>query len=66
MCMISLFVEFVFKAMKNTVWKSMLKVFMNAQNTENDKIMWYIILHMTFVISAFAMGYLDQISKKKA
>ncbi len=44
----------------------LLKVFMNAPNTENEKIMWYIILHLTFVVSAFAMGYLDQITKKKA
>lgn len=44
----------------------LLKVFMNAMATENDKIMWYILLHMTFVISAFAMGVLDQISKKSS
>ncbi len=37
----------------------LLKVFMNAPNTENDKIMWYVLLHITFVISAFAMGLLD-------
>ncbi|MCB1730497.1 MAG: TIGR00645 family protein [Halieaceae bacterium] len=43
----------------------LLQIFMNAANTENDKIMWYVILHMTFVISAFCMGYLDQVTKKK-
>lgn len=37
----------------------LLKVFMNAPNTENDKIMWYVIMHITFVISAFSMGLLD-------
>jgi uncharacterized protein (TIGR00645 family) len=37
----------------------LLKVFMNAQHTSNDKIMWYLLIHMTFVVSAFAMGYLD-------
>lgn len=42
----------------------LLKVFMNALNTPNDKILWYVILHLTFVISAFIMGYLDRISKK--
>jgi uncharacterized protein (TIGR00645 family) len=42
----------------------LLKVFMNAPNTPNDKIMWYVILHLTFVLSAFSMGYLDKISKK--
>ena len=43
----------------------LLQVFMNAQNVNNDKIMWYVILHLTFVLSAFAMGYLDQATKKK-
>ena len=38
---------------------------MNAQNVANDKIMWYVILHLTFVISAFLMGYLDQVTRKK-
>lgn len=41
----------------------LLRVFMSAQTTENDKIMWYMLLHMTFVVSAFAMGYLDKISR---
>ena len=37
----------------------LLKVFMNTVHTENDKILWYVILHITFVVSAFAMGILD-------
>lgn len=37
----------------------LLKVFMNAPNIDNDKMMWYVILHITFVISAFFMGFLD-------
>jgi len=37
----------------------LLKVFMNAPNTDNEKMMWYVILHITFVVSAFAMGFLD-------
>lgn len=41
----------------------LLRIFMDAKNVPNDKIMWYIILHMTFVISAVLMGYLDKISK---
>lgn len=41
----------------------LLRIFMDAQNIENDKIMWYVVLHMTFVISAFAMGYLDKMTK---
>ena len=37
---------------------------MDAKNTENVKIMWYILLHLTFVVSAFIMGSLDKITKK--
>jgi uncharacterized protein (TIGR00645 family) len=43
----------------------LLQIFMNAQNVNNDKIMWYVILHLTFVLSAFCMGYLDQVTRKK-
>lgn len=39
----------------------LLKIFMNAQSVPNDKIMWYLLIHITFVISAFAMGYLDKL-----
>jgi uncharacterized protein (TIGR00645 family) len=42
----------------------LLKVFMNASNVENDKLMWFVIIHLTFVLSAFAMGYLDKITRK--
>jgi uncharacterized protein (TIGR00645 family) len=41
----------------------LLKIFMDTQNTANDKIMWYLLIHLTFVLSAFAMGYLDKITK---
>lgn len=42
----------------------LLKKFMGAEDIENDKLMWYVIMHMTFVASAFAMGYLDIKVKK--
>ena len=41
----------------------LLKVFMNAQNIPDSKLMWYVIIHMAFVLSAFAMGYLDKLTK---
>ncbi len=41
----------------------LLKIFMNINATENDKILWYVILHLTLVTSAFVMGYLDKITK---
>lgn len=40
----------------------LLRVFMDAQKVPNDKIMWYVILHMTFVVSAVLMGVLDRMS----
>lgn len=44
----------------------LLKVFMDTQNIQNDKIMWYLLIHITFVLSAFVMGYLDKLTKEKA
>jgi hypothetical protein len=41
----------------------LLKIFMNAQNIDNQKMLWYVIIHLTFVVSAFAMGYLDKLNK---
>ncbi|MDW1846382.1 TIGR00645 family protein [Vibrio sp. Vb2110] len=43
----------------------LLKVFMNAESIPNDKIQWYLLIHITFVLSAFAMGYLDKLTKGK-
>ncbi|HBF09847.1 MAG TPA: hypothetical protein DHW71_03270 [Gammaproteobacteria bacterium] len=43
----------------------LLKVFMNTENIADEKIKWYLLLHVTFVLSAFAMGYLDKITKKE-
>ena len=40
----------------------LLRVFMNALQTPNDKIMWYVILHLTFVVSAVLLGVLDRIA----
>lgn len=41
----------------------LLKVFMDVKNIDNEKILWYVIIHITFVLSAFAMGYLDRLTK---
>ncbi|MBL7003138.1 MAG: TIGR00645 family protein [Gammaproteobacteria bacterium] len=42
----------------------LLKVFMNAQQIENDKIMWYVIIHITFVMSAIGMAAVDKMNEK--
>jgi uncharacterized protein (TIGR00645 family) len=41
----------------------LLKAFMAVQNIANDKLMWYVIIHMTFVLSALGMAYVDKINK---
>lgn len=41
----------------------LLKIFMDAKSIDNDKLMWYVIIHLTFVVSAFLMGYLDKVTK---
>ena len=41
----------------------LLKIFMNAESVDNDKLMWYVIIHITFVLSAIGMAYVDSINK---
>ena len=43
----------------------LLRVFMDAKNVPDNKLMWYVIIHLTFVLSAFVMGYLDRLTKGK-
>ena len=43
----------------------LLRVFMDAKNVPDNKLMWYVIIHPTFVLSAFVMGYLDRLTKVK-
>ena len=42
----------------------LLKAFMNAEQITNDKLMWYVIIHMTFVFSAIGMAYVDRMNSK--
>ena len=41
-----------------------LKLSMNAAQTGNDKLLQYMIIHMTLVASALAMGYLDRLARQ--
>ena len=43
----------------------LLRIFMKVETTDNDKILWYVILHMTFVVSAVLLGVLDKMSFAK-
>jgi uncharacterized protein (TIGR00645 family) len=40
----------------------LLRVFLNAQQIDNDKLLWYVVLHLTFVVSALLLGLLDRIA----
>jgi len=42
----------------------LLKVFMNATQVDNEKLMWYVIIHMTFVLSAIGMAVVDKMNVK--
>lgn len=42
----------------------LLQKFMNAEHITNDKLMWYVILHLTFVLSAIGMAWVDQLNRK--
>ncbi len=35
---------------------------MNAQQIDNDKLIMYVVIHLTFVASALLMGYLDKMT----
>jgi len=40
----------------------LLQIFLNANQYDNYKIMWYAILHMVFVLSALLLAVVDRIS----
>lgn len=43
----------------------LLQKFMDAEAIPNDKLMWYTLLHMAFVLSAVLLGVLDKMSFSK-
>jgi uncharacterized protein (TIGR00645 family) len=40
----------------------LLRAFMNASQVSNDKLLWLVIIHITFVLSAMAMAYMDRMT----
>lgn len=42
----------------------LLQKFVNADQVEDNKLMWYVLLHLTFVISALGMAWVDRINRK--
>jgi uncharacterized protein (TIGR00645 family) len=39
----------------------LLRVFMKAEEIQDNKLLWYVIIHLTFVVSAVMMGVLDRL-----
>lgn len=37
----------------------LLQIFMNAESVPNDKILWYMLLHITFVVTALVLSRMD-------
>jgi uncharacterized protein (TIGR00645 family) len=40
----------------------LLRKFMEVDDTPSEHLMWYVIIHMTFVFSALLMGVLDRVT----
>ena len=40
----------------------LLRKFMEVEDTDDTQLMWYVIIHMTFVFSAVLMGLMDRFS----
>ena len=43
----------------------LLKIFMEVQTTNNEKLVLYVVIHLTFVLSAFLMSFSDSWAKSK-
>lgn len=41
----------------------LLRIFVNAEHIADNKLMWYVIIHMTFVVAALLVAYMDKISR---
>lgn len=39
----------------------LLRKFMEIEHIPNDKLLWFVVLHLTFVVSALLLGYLDKL-----
>jgi uncharacterized protein (TIGR00645 family) len=42
-----------------------LRAFMDAESIGNDKLFWYVVIHLTFVVSAVLLGVLDRMTMRK-
>jgi uncharacterized protein (TIGR00645 family) len=42
----------------------LLRIFLNAEQIADNKLMWYVVIHLTFVVSAIGMVALDRWTEK--
>jgi len=42
----------------------LLQKFMDAEQIDNEKLMWFVIIHMTFVLSAIGMAWVDKMNQR--
>ncbi|NGP18145.1 TIGR00645 family protein [Devosia aurantiaca] len=42
----------------------LLQIFLNVPNYNDNQILWYTVLHLTFILSALCLAWIDKISKK--
>jgi uncharacterized protein (TIGR00645 family) len=42
----------------------LLQIFLNVPKYTDNQIMWYTLLHLTFIVSALFLALIDRISKK--
>lgn len=41
----------------------LLRIFVNTEQIPDNKLMWYVIIHMTFVVSALLVAYMDKMTR---
>ena len=41
----------------------LLRIFVNVEKIDDNKLYWYVVIHLTFVVSAFIVAYMDKISR---
>ena len=42
----------------------LLQKFVNSEQIDNTKLMWFVIIHLTFVVSALGMAWVDRINRR--
>ncbi|MBI5039867.1 MAG: TIGR00645 family protein [Gammaproteobacteria bacterium] len=41
----------------------LLRIFVNVEKIPDEKLYWYTMIHLTFVLSAFVVAYMDKMTK---